>query len=411
MSRIGWLDLSNGVSGDMLLGALVDAGVPLDVLRDALAPLGVPIGLRAEEVRRGGLRAVRVHVDAPEAGQPHRTWADVRLLLDRLPEPLRSSAAAVFEALARAEAGVHGVRPEEVHFHEVGALDAIGDVVGVCAGVAALGLDRLVVSPIALGGGSADTAHGRIPVPGPAVLALLAAAGAPAAGGPDDEELATPTGVALATTLADGHGPMPPMRPARTGVGAGGRDPAHRPNAVRLVVGEPATSTPAASVHHAEDLVVLEANVDDLDPRAWPTVLDALLAAGALDAWLTPVLMKKGRPAHVVAALAPPAGAGAVRAVLFRETPTLGVRETPTRRHALARAFRTVDLDGQPVAVKLGLAPDGRVLNAMPEWEDVARAAAALDRPVKQVLARALGLADRLTPADPEPVEAVDDHT
>ncbi|MGY1743019.1 MULTISPECIES: nickel pincer cofactor biosynthesis protein LarC [unclassified Blastococcus] len=391
MSRIGWLDLSNGVSGDMLLGALVDAGVPLDDLRAALAPLDVPVALRAEEVRRGGLRAVRVHVDAPEAGQPHRTWADVRGLLDRLPEPLRPSAAAVFGALARAEAEVHGLRPEEVHFHEVGALDAIADVVGVCAGVAALGLDRLVVSPIALGGGSAATAHGRIPVPGPAVLALLASAAAPGAGGPDDEELATPTGVALATTLASGYGPMPPMRPERTGVGAGGRDPAHRPNAARLVVGAPLTTA------GAEELLLLEATVDDLDPRVWPTVIGDLLAAGALDAWLTPVVMKKGRPGHVVTALAAPAAADRVRAVLFAGTTTLGVRETPASRHALARAFRSVDVDGQPVAVKLGLAPDGRVLNAMPEWEDVARAAAALGRPVKQVLARATGLAERFT--------------
>ncbi|WP_034510433.1 nickel pincer cofactor biosynthesis protein LarC [Blastococcus sp. URHD0036] len=394
MSRIGWLDLSNGVSGDMLLGALVDAGVALDDLRAALAPLDVPVTLRAEEVRRGGLRAVHVHVDAPEAGQPHRTWADVRLLLDRLPEPLRSSSAAVFEALARAEAHVHGVRPEEVHFHEVGALDAIADVVGVCAGFAELGLDRLVVSPIALGGGSADTAHGRIPVPGPAVLALLAATGAPAHGGPDDQELATPTGVALATTLADGWGAMPAVRVGRTGVGAGGRDPAHRPNAVRLVVGESAAPSTGA-----EELLLVEATVDDLDPRAWPGVLAALLAAGSRDAWLTPVLMKKGRPAHLVTALTEPAATDAVRAVLFAETPTLGVRETPTRRYALARAFRTVDLDGQPIAVKLGLAADGRVLNAMPEWEDVVRAAAALDRPVKQVLAQAQGLAAGLDPA------------
>jgi pyridinium-3,5-bisthiocarboxylic acid mononucleotide nickel chelatase len=392
VSRVGWLDLGNGVSGDMLLGALVDAGVALDDLRAALAPLGVPVTLRAEEVRRGGLRAVRVHVDAPEAGQPHRTWADVRLLLDRVPEPLRSSSAAVFGALARAEADVHGVPPEDVHFHEVGALDAIADVVGVCAGVATLGLDRLVVSTIALGGGYARTAHGRIPVPGPAVLALLAAAGAPGSGGPDDVELATPTGVALATTLADGYGPMPAMRPERTGVGAGGRDPAHRPNAVRLVVGE----APATGGGRPEDLLLLEANVDDLDPRLWPGVLDAVLAAGARDAWLTPVLMKKGRPAHVVAALADAGAAPAVRDVLFAETTTLGVRETPAARHTLARTFATVHVDGRPIAVKLGLAADGRVVNAMPEWEDVARAAAALQLPAKQVLARALGLAEQL---------------
>ena len=321
MTRVGWLDLGNGVAGDMLLGAVVGAGVPLADVAAALEPLQLPITLRAEDVRRGGLRAVRVVVEAPEAGQPTRRWSDVRRLLDRLPDPLRSSAVAVFGALARAEAAVHGVAEEDVHFHEVGALDAIADVVGVCAGVAALRLDRLVASPIALGGGRARTAHGTIPIPGPAVLALLEAAGAPGRGGPDEEELATPTGVALATTLATGFGPMPTLRPTATGTGAGTRDPAGRPNVVRLVVGE--ADDASAWGLDTTTAVVLEANVDDLDPRVWPPVLAALLAAGALDAWLTPAVMKKGRPAHVVAALAGPAELARVREVLLRETTTV----------------------------------------------------------------------------------------
>jgi uncharacterized protein (TIGR00299 family) protein len=390
VSRVGWLDLGSGVSGDMLLGALVGAGVPLATLSAALEPLGLPITLRREDVRRGGLAAVRVHVDVPAEDQPHRTWADVRGLLDRLAEPLRSSASDVFAALARAEAAVHGVPADDVHFHEVGALDAVADVVGVCAGVAALGLDRLVASPIALGGGYVRTAHGRLPVPGPAVLALLADAAAPGSGGGADEELATPTGVALVTSLVSGYGPLPPMRPTGTGTGAGGRDPADRPNVVRLVLGE------ALAADSPHQVAVLEANVDDLDPRAWPAVLAGLLAAGALDAWLTPVLMKKGRPAHVVSALAEPVAVPAVRAVLFRETTTLGVRESGVARWVLARRFRTVEVGGQQVAVKLGLGPGGEVVNAMPEWEDVVRAAAALDRPVKAVLAQALGLAQAL---------------
>jgi len=390
VSRVGWLDLGSGVAGDMLLGALVGAGVPLTTLSAALEPLGLPITLHREDVRRAGLAAVRVHVDVPAGDQPHRTWADVRVLLDRLPEPLRSSASGVFAALARAEATVHGVPVDAVHFHEVGALDAVADVVGVCAGVAALGLDRLVASPIALGSGSVRTAHGLLPVPGPAVLALLADASAPAHGGPAGEELATPTGVALVTALASGYGPLPPMRPTGTGTGAGGRDPADRPNVVRLAVGE------ALAADSPHQVVVLETNVDDLDPRAWPAVLADLLAAGALDAWLTPVLMKKGRPAHVVSALAEPIAVPAVRAALFRGTTTLGVRESVVARQVLARRFRTVDVGGQPVAVKLGLGPDGEVLNAVPEWEDVVRAAAALDRPVKAVLAQALGLAQSL---------------
>ncbi len=395
MTRIGWLDLGSGVAGDMLLGAVVGAGVPLARITAALAPLDLPIALRAEDVRRGGLRAVRVVVEAPEEGQPRRTPSDVRRLLDRLPGPLRAPAGEVFDALARAEAAVHGVPEEEVHFHEVGALDAVADVVGVCAGLAALRLDRLVASPIALGGGHARTAHGRIPVPGPAVLALLQAAGAPGRGGPDEVELATPTGVALVTTLAAGFGPLPALRPTATGTGAGTRDPAGRPNVVRLVVGEAVDDDP-----DPEAAVVLEANVDDLDPRAWPLVLAALLDAGARDAWLTPVLMKKGRPAHVVAALAGAGEVARVRGVLLRETTTLGVRETAVVRHAVRRTFTTVHVDGQAVAVKLGWAADGTVLNAMPEWEDVARAADALDRPVKRVLAQALGLAEVLVTGD-----------
>ncbi len=390
MSRVGWLDLGSGVSGDMLLGALVGAGVPLTTLSAALEPLALPISLRREDVRRAGLAAVRVHVDVPAGDQPHRTWADVRVLLDRLPEPLRSSASGVFAALARAEATVHGVPADDVHFHEVGALDAVADVVGVCAGVAALGLDRLVASPVALGSGYVRTAHGRLPVPGPAVLALLADAAAPGHGGGADEELATPTGVALVTSLASGFGPLPLLRPEGTGTGAGGRDPADRPNVVRLVVGE------APGADRSQQVVVLEATVDDLDPRAWPAVLAGLLAAGAHDAWLTPVLMKKGRPGHVVSALADPVAVPAVRGLLFRETTTLGVRESAVARSVLARRFETVDVGGRPVAVKLGLGPDGEVVNAVPEWEDVVRAAAALDRPVKAVLAEATGLAGSL---------------
>lgn len=386
MTRIGWLDLGAGVAGDMLLGALVGAGVPLDTVRAALAPLDLPITLRAEEVRRGGLAAVRVVVEVPEEGQPHRTWADVRLLLGRLPEPLRSTAAAVFAALARAEAAVHGVPEDEMHFHEVGALDAVADVVGVCAGLAALRLDEVVASPVTLGSGSVRTAHGVLPVPVPAVVALLAAAGAPGRGGPFEGEQATPTGVALVTVLADRFGPMPAMRPSGWGTGAGTRDPAGHANVVRLVVGEAGEPSGA---------LLLESTVDDLDPRVWPLVLAALLAAGAHDVWLTPVLMKKGRPGHVVAALSPPDAVAAVRGVLFRETTTLGVRETAVARTVLDREFRQVDVDGQPVAVKLGLL-DGAVVNAMPEFEDVARAARALGLPVEQVLARARGLAQEL---------------
>jgi uncharacterized protein (TIGR00299 family) protein len=368
-----WVDASAGASGDMLLGALVGAGVPLEVLQSAIdAVTPEPVTLRVEAVRRAGLAATRVHVEAAESHH-HRTWRDVRALLGDQPR-----AAAVFERLAVAEAAVHGTTPEEVHFHEVGALDAIADVVGVCAGFAHLGAASVTVSPVAVGSGTVRAAHGTLPVPPPAVVELLR--GVPSYAGPVPHETCTPTGAALLTTLATAWGPQPLMATAAVGVGAGGRDPEGHANVLRLLVGAPAASV-------AEELV-LEANVDDLDPRLWPAVLDALLAAGAADAWLTPILMKKGRPAHTLHVLVVPGRAAAVREVVFRETTSIGLREHPVAKHALDRSTVEVAVDGHPVAVKVARL-EGRVVNAQPEWEDVARVAAALGRPVGDVLADA----------------------
>jgi uncharacterized protein (TIGR00299 family) protein len=372
---IGWLDAQAGASGDMLLGALVDAGVPLTALQADLDELDLDLRLTAAPTTRGGLAATKVDVLAPDAHE-HRSWADVRVLLDRLSHPELPQEA--FRRLAEAEAAVHGTSPDEVTFHEVGALDALADVVGVCAGFRHLGLERLVCSPVSLGSGTARGAHGPLPVPVPAVLRLLD--GAPVQAGPAPFESTTPTGAALLATLVDAWGPLPPMQLGRTGAGAGSRDTDAVCNAVRLVLGTPAD---APAREH-----LLEANVDDLDPRLWPTVLERLLAAGAVDAWLTPVLMKKGRPAHTVAALVPEAALPAVRAVVFRETTSIGLRETPVVKHALERTFTTVDVGGQPVAVKHGWY-DGELVTSTPEWEDVARAAEQLGLPAHEVLLRA----------------------
>jgi pyridinium-3,5-bisthiocarboxylic acid mononucleotide nickel chelatase len=269
MSRIFYIDCIGGVAGDMLLGALLDAGADLDAVRDGLARLGIDdLTLETEPAVRHGIAATRAVVGGSDE-QPHRTWRSIREL------DMPALAQEAFRRLAIAEGRIHGIDPEDVHFHEVGALDAIADVVGVCAGMAVLGLDRVAASPIALGGGRAKTTHGWIPVPGPAVLALLAGAGAPGRGGPDDEELATPTGVALATTLASAFEPMPLLRPTRTGTGTGTRDPAHRPNVVRLVVGEgsePGSVSSGAPVD-AGTALLIETNVDDMDPRGWPGVI------------------------------------------------------------------------------------------------------------------------------------------
>ena len=384
---IGWLDCSSGIAGDMMLGALVDAGVPLDTMQaaiDAIAP--EPVRLRVEETRRAGLRAIRVHVDATDSATV-RTWTDVRALLETggLSDQVREQAATTFERLAVAEARVHGVSPEQVHFHEVGALDAIADIVGAAAGLAALGLEELHVSPVALGSGTVRTTHGILPVPPPAVVELLR--GVPTFGGPADVELATPTGAALATTVATGWGPQPLMTVLKQGSGAGGHDLPGHANILRLLIGEPVAT-------RAETLV-LEANVDDMDPRLWPPILARLLAAGASDAWLVPIVMKKGRPAFTLSVLVDDDVAAEVRRAVFTETTTIGLRETVVDKRALDRTDHTVEVHGRRVRVKTARL-DGVVVNAQPEYDDVVKVAAELGRPVKSVMADAAAAARSL---------------
>jgi uncharacterized protein (TIGR00299 family) protein len=377
------VDASNGASGDMLLAALFDLGVPADVMADAARAVA-PVGIAFGHEQRHGFRVARAHV-APDADDPvHRSWADIRGLLQDadLPDAVRTLARDAFARLAVAEAAVHGVTPDEVHFHEVGGHDAIADVVGVCAGFGWLGA-TVHVGPIALGGGTARSAHGVIPVPGPAVLELLAGSGAPAHGGPVDVELCTPTGAALLSALAAQFGPMPAMTVQAVGVGAGTRVLPDRLGALRLVRGA-GTAAPAV----AEAAVVLETNVDDLDPRAWPHVLARLLEAGAADAWLSPILMKKGRPAHTLHVLCGPGSQARLERVVLTETSAIGLRSTSVAKTALARREATVDVGGRAVRVKLAEL-DGAVVNAMPEHDDVAAAASALGLPFKVVLARA----------------------
>jgi pyridinium-3,5-bisthiocarboxylic acid mononucleotide nickel chelatase len=391
---IAWLDLSAGASGDMLLGALVDAGVPLEVLQTAIGGLPVEqVRLVTEQTTRHGLGATRVHVHTPSS-TVHRTWADVRNLLAEaaLDPAVRAGALAAFERLAVAEGRVHRVSPDEVHFHEVGALDALADVVGVVAGFAHLGLEKLTASPVALGSGSARGAHGVVPVPGPAVLELLA--GIPVVAGPVPAEMCTPTGAALVASLVADWTTLPPMRVQRVGMGAGGRDPVELPNVVRLVLGE------AADGPVLPGAVVLEANVDDLDPRLWPGVLDALFAAGASDAWLTPILMKKGRPAHQLSALCRPEAVPAVQAAVFATTSTIGLRVVPVGKIALERAHVRIAVLGGSVGVKLAV--DGaRAVNVSVEYEDVAALARERGLPVKEVLRAATAAAEAAYPVTP----------
>jgi len=394
---IGWLDCAAGASGDMLLGALVDAGVPLATLQEAVDAVGglEPIRFRAEPVIRAGLAATLVIVEAP-ASEVGRTWADVRGRLERaaLDEEVRGRALDTFARLATAEAHVHRVTADDVHFHEVGALDAIADIVGVCAGLHALGLTGLSAGQITLGAGTVASAHGQIPVPAPAVLALLSTAGAPVSAGPAPYEMCTPTGAALLATHVDRWQSMPPMTVSRVGSGAGSRDIDGLPNIIRLVLGEPANGRGNESA-----AVVLEANIDDLDPRVWPAVLSRLFEAGAADAWLSPILMKKGRPAHTLHVLCAESQVAAVRHAVFAETPTIGVRQSTVDKYALDREVRTVDVAGHCVRIKLATL-DGRVVNVSLEYDDVAAAAQALGQPVKVVLARATAAAQAVAASE-----------
>jgi uncharacterized protein (TIGR00299 family) protein len=402
---IGWVDASSGASGDMLLGALVGAGVPVEVIAaavDAVAPEHV--ALRPETVSRNGFAATRLHVEVADSST-HRTWRDIAALLAgaELPDAVRTRAHVAFERLAVAEAAVHGTSADEVHFHEVGALDAIADVVGVCAGLEHLGLHELVVSPVAVGSGRVHGAHGEMPVPPPAVAELLR--GVPSYAGPGSRELCTPTGAALLTASATGYGAQPAMSVQAVGVGAGGRDPDTHANVLRLFVGEPARLVePVGATDHGRAApLLLETNVDDLDPRLWPNVIAALLGAGASDAWLTPILMKKGRPAHTLTALVSGDRADAVRTEIFRQTSTIGLREIAIGKSALERRMRTVLVEGHVVHVKLAL-HNGQVVNVQPEYDDVARAAVRTGRPVKDVLADAVAASRHFAhdpPADP----------
>ncbi len=383
---IGWLDTTSGASGDMLLGALIDAGASETEIAAAISAVAPePIQLRTEHVHRAGLAARHAHIETADSNTP-RSISDVDDLLRAasLDEAVKQHASAVFRLLADAEARVHGVTADAIHFHEVGALDAIADVVGVCAGFEALALDELHCGPIAVGSGSVSAAHGRLSVPVPAVVELLR--GVATYAGPLTAEMCTPTGAALLRHWVTSWGSQPLMSVERVGTGAGSRDFAEQPNVLRLLSGTGGTGGGTGVGGRA---LVLETNVDDLDPRMWPTVLQRLLSAGASDAWLTAILMKKGRPAHTLAVLTTVEAAESVRAAIFSETSAIGLRETTVGKLACDRTFSNVDIGGHPVSVKVASA-GGRVVNVQPEYDDVAAAAVALGRPVKQVLAEAV---------------------
>jgi len=390
VSRLVYFDCASGASGDMILGALVDIGLPVDSLRAELGKLGIAgYRLEARRVHRAGLHATKVDVVLehphehahPEQGQGHRGLGDILALIDRsgLAPDLKQRSAALFRRLAEAEAAVHGTSPDEVQFHEVGALDSIVDVVGAVIGLAWLKADRYVASPLNLGSGTVTMAHGIFSIPPPATARLVR--GAPVYGA-GEGELLTPTGALLVTGYATSYGPLPPLRLDHVGHGAGSRETGERPNVMRLVVGEEGEAG-------SDRVLVLEAEIDDMAPQLFGPLIDRLLEAGALDAYLTPIQMKKGRPGVLITALIPPERRDAIEELLFTETTTLGVRRQIWDRTVLDREIVGVETPYGRIGVKVG-ARAGRVVNAQPEFEDCVRAAQGAGVPVKEAWAAAL---------------------
>ena len=381
MTTLAWFHCFAGIAGDMAMASLIDAGADVDEVRNLLELLPLPgWSLDVEAVLRGGIAATRVTVKTEETAVV-RTYSHITGLVEeaRLPERVRARAQAVFAALAEVEGRLHRRPPEQVHFHEVGGVDAIVDIVGTCAALELLDVDEVRASPIATGTGMFRSSHGLLPNPAPAVVELLR--GAPVYGRDVGAELTTPTGAALLASLATGYGPLPAMAIEATGFGAGSRDLDGLPNLTQVVVGQ-AIDTEA----HAETgqpVVLLEVNVDDATGETIAHAVEALLAAGAHDAWVTPVVMKKGRPAYTVSALADPAVAADVRRVLTSETGSLGVRGQTLERWPAARAPGEVEVEGLPVRVKVS---PGRV---KVEHDDARRAARRTGLPLREVVSRA----------------------
>ena len=453
MPRVMYFDCFSGAAGDMVLGALLDAGLPLEALRQALGSLGVGHELRVTRVLRAGLTATHVevlgedegahthgsghaHAHGDEPGQGaghhhhhhdpgarhdhghdhdhdpapghahtdparhvHRSLREIAALIDRsaLSAAGKTRATAMFRRLAEAEAAIHGMPVEQVHLHEVGAIDSIIDIVGIVFGLEWFGIDDIVSSPLNVGGGTIEIAHGTFPVPAPATLRLLDRL--PIYSGDIAAELVTPTGALVISTYARSFGPLPAMTVQAIGYGAGTRDFPKTPNVLRLVIGEridlphPETPEPqnlrTPEPQNLDRVLVIECEIDDMSPQLFGPVNAALLRAGAVDAFLTPIHMKKGRPGTLLTVLTPPSLRETVTALLFKETTTLGLRIESVERETLEREWTAVAVDGGRVRIKVARRR-GEIVNAAPEFDDCVRVAEATGRPIKLIQAEAM---------------------
>ena len=369
-TRHAWIDASAGVAGDMLLGALIDAGADLVAIQQNVdAVIGESVRLTCEPVTRAGQHANRLSVEVIAKDVPSREWRSIEHLIAtaELPGAVRERALASFQRLAEAEAKVHHVPQDHVHFHEVGALDSIADIVGVAAALHALKIDSISASAVAVGSGRVPGAHGDLGVPVPAVVELGTGWKIFAGG---SGELTTPTGMALLSALAERCEDLPPLTLQTSGAGAGSRDTPGRANVTRVLIGQRAAE---ADADLSDTDVLIEANVDDLDPRLWPGVLTSLIRAGAADAWLVPIIMKKGRPAHTVSVLARADQAAALRLMLLALTSTIGVRETTVSKMALPRGWVNVTVADRDLSIKIAH-HRGSIWQVTPEFDDLERA-------------------------------------
>jgi pyridinium-3,5-bisthiocarboxylic acid mononucleotide nickel chelatase len=418
--RIAYLDCFSGISGDMFLGALLDAGIPFELFEKTVVDLNVGATIERSQVDRAGLAATKLDVivggekDMPReeywksrdqgsrardqslgnGGHSHpqrRRLSDIlsTIAAARISERAQQLANEMFLALATAEAKIHNASLEDVHFHEVGAADAIVDIVCAAAGAEALAVDEFVFSPLNVGGGTVVCAHGTLPAPAPATLELLK--GAPIYSGEIQKELVTPTGAAIVKVLVSSFGPRPAMTTETIGYGAGARDFSGHPNVLRISIGELAATEISAGAASQETIAILEANLDDLNPQLIGYIVDQAFAEGALDVFTTPVQMKKNRPGTVLTILAPPDKENSFRALLFRESSTLGVRVRHQSRYVLPRHHESVSTPWGTVRMKVA-GVNGSASQYAPEYEDCRRIATEHHVPLKHVMQEALRL-------------------
>jgi len=413
--RIAYLDCFSGISGDMFLGALVDAGVPPKVFEQAVESLGIGARLQVSQVNRSGIAAVKVDVlgtsgaetrgragtresapHEPSAKPAHshaheRGLAAIREIIRtaKVSDSAKQTAISIFERLGWAEAKVHDLPIDKIHFHEVGAVDAIADIVCSAVGAEALAVDEFVCSPLNVGGGTVECAHGTLPVPAPATVELLK--GAPVYSSGIEAELVTPTGAAIVTTLVSRFAAFPAMKIERSGYGAGSRDLKEQANVLRITIGEElaASAGEDARAKQFEAIAVLEANLDDLNPQVFGYVMDRLFEAGALDVFGTPVQMKKSRPGTLLTVLAKPEDADRLSQIIFAETTTLGIRRREEQRQALARKWERVSTRFGDVRIKVA-SLNGTVSSYAPEYEDCRRIASEHRVPLKTVMQEAV---------------------